>query len=119
MQYMLLLYDDPSAAPEPDSPEAAADFERWMAVTQEMADAGVMVGGEALLGAETATTVRVREGDTLLSDGPFAETKEHLGGYYILDVPDLDTACAWAAKLPNAPTGSIEVRPVMEIPAPT
>lgn len=118
MQYMLLLYDDPSAAPDPDSPQAAAEIERWMAVTQEMQDAGVMVGGEALLGAESATTLRVREGETLLSDGPFAETKEHLGGYYVLDVPDLDSACAWAAKLPNAPTGSIEIRPVMEIPAP-
>lgn len=117
MQYMLLLYDDPSAAPAPDSPEAAADFERWMAVTQEMQEAGVMVGGEALLGAETATTVRVREGDTLLSDGPFAETKEQLAGFYLVDADNLDEALKLAATIPPARVGSIEVRPIRTLKA--
>lgn len=117
MQYMLLIYSDPADRPAPDSPQALDAMGRWNAVTQDMAEAGVLVAGDPLTGVETATTVRVREDETLLSDGPFAETKEHLGGYYVLDVPDLDAACAWAARLPNAPYGSVEVRPVMEMPA--
>lgn len=116
MQYMLLIYSDPSAAPAPDSPEMAEEFGRWMAYSQEMAE--VTVSGAPLQPVPTATTVRVREDETLLSDGPFAETKEHLGGYYIIDVPDLDTALKWAAKAPHIGYGSVEVRPVMEIPAP-
>ena len=114
MQYMLLIYGDPAAAPAPDSPEAAAEFGRWMAYSQQMAE--VTVSGAPLEPVPTATTVRLRDAETLLSDGPFAETKEHLGGYYIIDVPDLDTALQWAAKAPNAHYGSIEVRPVMQIP---
>ncbi len=71
-------------------------------------------GGEALEPSTTATTVRVRDGETLLTDGPFAETKEVIGGYYILDCPDLDTAVHWAAQIPGAKTGSVEVRPIIE-----
>lgn len=114
MQYMLLIYGDPTAGPAPDSPEMAEEFGRWMQYSQEMAP--VTVSGAPLEPVPTATTVRRRDGETLLSDGPFAETKEHLGGYYIIDVPDLDTALQWAAKAPNAHYGSIEVRPVMQIP---
>ena len=77
--------------------------------------AGVIVSGEALEPSTTATTVRVRDGETLLTDGPFAETKEVIGGYYILDCPDLDTAVHWAAQIPGAKTGSIEVRPILEL----
>jgi hypothetical protein len=108
MRYMLLLYDNENSPP-PDGAEMAA----WFEVTEAMQKAGVYVGGEALHPTTSSTTVRVRGGDTVATDGPFAETKEQLGGYYVLDVPDLDAAVDWAAKLPNAPRGSIEDRPVM------
>ena len=72
-----------------------------------------MVAGDGLQGLETATTVRVRDGESLVTDGPFAETKEMLAGYYLIDVPDLDAALAWAAKIPSVGYGSVEVRPVM------
>jgi len=113
MQYMLLIYGDPSAAPDYASPEGQAEFAAWGAYTQAMLDAGVHSGGAALQPTPTATTVRVRDGETLTLDGPFAETKEVLGGFYLLDVPDLDAALAWAAKAPNLTYGSVEVRPVM------
>ncbi len=109
MKYMLLLYSDHTLSDE-------APMEEWMAYTQALAEAGQLIGGEPLHGVETATTVRVRNGDTLTTDGPFAETKEQLGGYYLIDVPDLDAALDWAAKVPLAPWGSVEVRPLMEIP---
>ena len=86
---------------------------RWFSYTQDLQDAGVMRAGEALQGADTATTVRVRDGQRLTSDGPFAETKEVLGGYYVIDVPDLDAALAWAERIPSVGYGSVEVRPVM------
>jgi hypothetical protein len=116
MKYMLLIYSDPAAAPDPSTPEGQEDFMAWMRVTQELAESGQLVSGDPLQGGETATTVRVRDGEQVLSDGPFAETKELLGGYYLIDVPDLDAATAWAAKMPNAVYGSVEVRPIMEIP---
>jgi len=111
MNYMLLIYGDPAEAP----PEAQSEeqMQRWFTYTQGLQDAGVMKGGDALEMPDTATTVRVRDGETLLTDGPFAETKEILGGYYIIDVPDLDAAIAWAAKMPNIAYGSVEVRPVV------
>jgi hypothetical protein len=113
MKYMLLLYV-PADVREHDDVRAAMDD--WFAYTQAVTDAGALVAVDALQGLDTATTVRVRQGETLTSDGPFAETKEMLGGYYVLDVPDLDAALEWAAKVPNAPYGSVEVRPLMEIP---
>ena len=116
MQYMLLIYADPTGAPAPDSPRRRRTSPRGCAISEEMAP--VTVSGAPLQGTETATTVRTNgTGEPVLSDGPFAETKEILGGYYIIDVPDLDTAAEWAAKLPNvARGGSTEVRPVMEFP---
>ena len=75
--------------------------------------AGVIVSGDALHPTHTATTVRVRDGERLLTDGPYAETREQLGGYYIVDVADIDEAISWAAKIPGASTGSVEVRPVV------
>jgi hypothetical protein len=110
-QYMLLIYSPVEGGPPPE--EAQAEFPRWMEYTQALQESGVMVAGDALQGAETAQTVRVRDGETVLTDGPFADTKELLGGYYILDVPDLDEALKWAAKMPNIAYGSVEVRPVM------
>lgn len=81
--------------------------------TQALIEAGIMVSGAGLQGVETATTVQMRDGERLLTDGPFADTKEHLIGFYVIDVPDLDTALEWAAKVPNVRTGSVEVRPVL------
>jgi hypothetical protein len=83
------------------------------AVTQEMNEKGVFVAGDGLHPTQTATTVRVREGDREVTDGPFAETKEQLGGFYVLDVKDLDEAIEWAAKIPGSQFGSVEIRPVM------
>jgi hypothetical protein len=107
MQYLLLIYIPTEDVPEP------ATHEQWMDFTRRLGASGAMVAGDALLGTETARTVRVREGEALVTDGPFAETKEMLGGYYLIDVPDLDEALRWAAQVPNAGYGSIEVRPVM------
>ena len=91
-------------------------MEAYFAFSEETAKHAVLVGGEPLQGIETATTVRVRDGKSLTTDGPFAETKEHFGGYYLLDCANLDEALKWAAKIPTAKHGSIEVRPIMEIP---
>ncbi|MEZ5379337.1 MAG: YciI family protein [Acidimicrobiales bacterium] len=117
MNYMLLLYSAADAGPKPGSPEQAAEMPQWLAYSQALVDAGVMVAGEPLHPVSTATTVRLRGGEVLTTDGPFAETKEQLGGYYIIDVPDLDAALDWAAKTPLTGYGSVEVRPIMEIPS--
>jgi hypothetical protein len=110
-QYMLLIYG-PDAAPDPE--QAAAEMPRWYQYTQELQDAGAMRAGEALHPTDSATTVRVRDGETQITDGPFAETKETLGGFYLIDVPDLDTALKYAAKMPNITYGTVEVRPVID-----
>jgi hypothetical protein len=112
MLHALLIYGDPADAPDDASPEGQRQFQHWMSYTQELAESGALKGGEALEPTQTATTVRVRAGETLLTDGPFAETKEVLGGFYLVDVPDLDAALEWAAKMPNIEYGSVEVRPV-------
>ena len=117
MQYMLLLYSADDAGPTPGSPEHAAEMQEWFAYTEALGKAGALVSGEPLQGKETATTVRIRDGETITTDGPFAETKEILGGYYLIDVDDLDSAMEWAAKIPLAPYGSVEVRPLMVLPA--
>ncbi len=114
MKYALLIYSDPQAGPAENSPEAQEEFGAWMRISEEISP--VTEAGEPLLPPTTATTVRVRDGERVLTDGPFAETKEVLGGFYIIDVADLDAAVDWAAKLPNVGYGSIEVRPVMEVP---
>ena len=116
MRYMLLLYSATDAGPTPGSDEFAAEMNEWFNYTNELTEAGAMLGGEPLQGIDTATTVQVRDGKTLTTDGPFAETKEVLGGFYMIDVPDLDAAREWAAKIPSAPYGSVEIRPIMEIP---
>jgi hypothetical protein len=117
-QYMLLIYVPAEGGPSPE--EQAAEGPRWYEYTEGLRKAGVHVAGDALHGRETATTVRVRDGETQVTDGPFAETKELLGGYYVIDVPDLDTALAHAARIPSVGRGSVEVRPVldMNMPAP-
>ncbi len=114
-KYAFLLYDDPANAHPMDSPEMAAEMQAWFAFTEELQTSGAMLGGEALEGTETATCVRVREGSTVTADGPFAETKEVLGGFYLVEADDLDAAIAWAEKIPSATYGSIEIRPVWEM----
>ena len=109
MRYLLLLYLDEKL--NDMSPEAMGE---WEAFTKEVTDAGVYEDGRALQPVSTATAVRVRDGETVTTDGPFAETKEQLGGFYLLNCKDLDEAIAYAAKIPSAPRGSIEVRPVVE-----
>ncbi len=113
MQYMCLIYSAESAGPAPQSPEMGEMMQRYGAFTQEVRENGVMKAGDPLQPISTATTVRVRDGATHTTDGPFAETKEQLGGYYILDCDNLDEAIEYAAKIPSAAFGSIEVRPVM------
>ena len=115
MRYALLIYTPP-ATTEPSPEEQAAVMDAYNAFTKAAVDAGVMRGGEALEDADTATTVRVRGGQTLVTDGPYAETKEQFGGYYLIEAPNLDEAIAWAARIPGAQQGAIEVRPIWEIP---
>ena len=113
MQYLLLIYtEEPTEAPSEDA--IAAEMAGYNAFTQRVRDDGVFKGGEALHPSSTATTVRVRDGQTVATDGPFAETKEVLGGYYLLDAPDLDAAIAYAALIPSASHGSIEIRPIVD-----
>jgi hypothetical protein len=115
MRYLLLIYAEPPQA-EPDPAQVQEEMGRYYAFTKEAIDRGFYKGGEALEQSNTATTVRVRNGQTLTTDGPFAETREELGGYYLLDCPDLDAAIEMAAKIPTAERGSIEIRPIWEVP---
>jgi hypothetical protein len=111
-QYLLLIYNP---AENRITPEQMREIgPRFDAYTQSLQDAGVWVGGDALEAPETATTVRERGGQTQFTDGPFAETKEYLAGYYMLDCPDLDTALDHASRMPNVSYGSVEVRPVWD-----
>jgi hypothetical protein len=114
-QYMLLILNPADRTPSPE--EMAAEMPRWSEYTQSLQDAGIMRAGDALHGADSATTVRVRDGETQITDGPFAETKEILGGYYVIECADLDTALKHAARMPNITYGSVEVRPVVDFSA--
>lgn len=116
MRYMLLIYG--CYRPEPGTPEYDAKIAAIAEFTKQCVDDGVFLAADPLHTADTATTVRVRDGDALITDGPFAETAEHLGGYFILDCADLDQAIGYAARCPFAAEGSVEVRPVLEIPIP-
>ena len=113
MKFMLILASDPDLEPDPTSPEFEAYMGEWFAYGEALIAAGIEFSGEALQGDDTATTVRVRDGERLVTDGPFIEAKEVLGGFYVIDVPDLDAALEWAAKIPNVTFGTVEVRPVM------
>jgi hypothetical protein len=121
VKYMLLIYTPPLAdAAGADTLCTPPAFEDWQLFDKAIRDAGVVVSGESLQDPMVATTVRVGNGgERTVTDGPFAETRELLGGYYVVDVPDLDAALDWAARCPGAKYGSkIEVRPVMEFEAP-
>ena len=113
MQYMLLIYGDPTARESLSDEERGQMLEAYGAFTQELRDSGAMVAGDALDSPQTATTVRVKNDETLTTDGPFAETKEQLGGYYLVEAGSLDEAIEWAAKIPAARYGSVEVRPIV------
>jgi hypothetical protein len=114
MEYVLMIYRAEGDEPKPGSPEFDEQLQGYGALTQEVQQAGVHKGGEALADVATATTVRVRDGKTVTTDGPFAETKEQLGGFYLLDCKDLDQAIEYAAKIPAARFGSVEIRPVIK-----
>jgi hypothetical protein len=111
MRYLCLIYNDETAMTPKEGAEMAPAYE---AFGKKATEAGVIRGGDALQPTAAATTVRVRDGKTTTVDGPFAETKEQLGGYYELDCKDLDEAIKWAAQIPGALNGSVEVRPIME-----
>jgi hypothetical protein len=112
MKYMLLLRFETGSGPAENTPEYDAEMARWGEVMGELAQAGSMVAAHGLDTEATATTVRIRDDEALVSDGPFAESKESFFSYIIIDVPDLDAALAWAKKMPNATYGSVEVRPL-------
>jgi hypothetical protein len=113
MRYLLLIYtEEPTEAPPADA--MAAETEGYDAFSKEIRDRGLFEAGEALHPTTSATTVRVRDGETVTTDGPFAETKEALGGFYLISAKDLDEAIELAAKIPGAKHGSIEVRPIFD-----
>jgi hypothetical protein len=115
MRYILLIYTAEPAGPVPED-QAMAQVEGYNAFTAHLRARGALEAGEALDSTSTATTVRVQDGKTLTTDGPFAETKEALGGFYLVEAADLDEAIAYAAMIPGAQHGAIEVRPIFEYP---
>ena len=114
MQYVLLIAVDDSDGTQLPADSEAELMAEYGTFTAALQSAGAMRGGARLRPSASATTLRVRDGEALITDGPFAETKEHLGGYYVIEAADLDEALAWAAKIPGARFGSVEVRPIWE-----
>ena len=119
MRYALLIYANEQAWASQTEDESQVQFQEYMAFTKDIVDRGMQQAGEALQPTSTATTVRVKDGETVTTDGPFAETKEQLGGFYIVECKDLDEAIEVAAKIPDARGGSIEVRPVLDTDMPS
>ena len=120
MRYAILIYDENSASPSPEPPDPSVFGEvmgAYNAYNDLLRGRGAYLAGEALQPVTTATTVRVKDGETMTTDGPFAETKEALGGFYLVEAKDLDEALEFAAACPGARFGSVEVRPVWEFPA--
>jgi hypothetical protein len=113
VRYLLLIYGEPPATPPTDE-EWAAMMPEYFAFTGWLRERGWFEGGEALQDVDTATTVSVQDGTRVVTDGPFAETKEVLGGYYLIDVPSLDDAIEAAARIPGARQGKVEIRPIAE-----
>ncbi|WP_435279688.1 YciI family protein [Streptomyces sp. 1222.5] len=111
MEYLVLIYRDESKDGEVDWAKLSQEYEEYAAA---VAQAGVMRGGKKLQPSATATTVAIRSGERLVTDGPFAEAREQLGGFFVLECQDLDEALDWAARCPGASHGTVEVRPVME-----
>ncbi len=117
MKYLLTIYNDESGYADATPDDIGRMMAAYEAFGRAATEAGVLLGGEGLAPSASATTVQVRDGDTVTSDGPFAETREQLAGYYLLDCRDLDEAIGWAARIPGALNGTIEVRPVMDYEA--
>jgi hypothetical protein len=115
MQYMLLIYDNEKSWSAMSEADSGKMMQEYGALTKSLLESKHLVHGAPLQPISTATSVRVREGKTLKTDGPFAETREQLGGYYLVEAKDLDEACAIAARIPSAKMGTIEVRPVMKM----
>jgi len=113
MQYLLLIYRSEAELDKISPADRAAVYGEYFKFTQEIKDSGNYVGGNPLKPTATATTVRVRDSKRVVTDGPFAEAKEQLGGYYLIEAKDLDQAISIAARIPGARFGSIEVRPIM------
>jgi hypothetical protein len=113
MQYMLLIYTEPGAWEAYSDEERNALYQEYFGLSNDLREQGKMVSANELQPTATATTVTVREGDTVVTDGPFAETKEALGGYYLIEAESLDEAIEWAARIPSARRGKVEVRPVV------
>lgn len=111
MRYLILIYDNEATAPQDE-----AELGKWFDYTNRLRESGCYLGGEALQPTSTATTVRKQGDKVLTTDGPFAETKEQLGGFYMVECKDLDEALKWAAEIPSVHRGSVEVRPIMEFP---
>jgi hypothetical protein len=114
MQYLLLIYENEKLAADMTEAQQGAIYREYMEFTEGIKKSKHWIGGEALQPINTATTVRVRDGKTVTTDGPFAETKEQLGGFYMIDAKDLDEARKIAARIPSVRSGSIEIRPIMK-----
>src|SRR4051794_25359155 len=112
MKYMLMIYESPEAFDARTGKDQGAFWGAWRAYADALRHAGVMAGGSGLEPPSTGTTVRLRDGERTVQDGPYADTKEQLGGFFIVDVPDLDAALDWAARSPAATDGLVEVRPI-------
>jgi hypothetical protein len=112
MKYMILIFSNEAAMQAATPAQRDEGHAAYMAYTEAMKKAGAWVGGERLQPTSTATTVRMANGKTEVLNGPYAETKEQLGGYYLIDVPDLDAALSWASRCPGASRGTLEVRPI-------
>ena len=112
MKYMLLLRYTPGVGPEEGTPEFDAEMAQWGELTRDLTESGALVAVHGLDTEETATTVRIADGEVIVTDGPFAETKESFFSYYLIDVADLDAALGWAKRMPCAAYGSVEVRPL-------
>ncbi|MBA3870492.1 MAG: YciI family protein [Anaerolineae bacterium] len=112
MKYMLLIYGNQTEVPNYSPEEFKAAAQVWQSLTVDMKNAGVLIDTNGLAPVSDATSVRVRNGKTIIADGPFAETHEQLGGFFLIDCKDLDEATSWAAKIPGAQWGTIEVRPL-------
>jgi hypothetical protein len=109
MRYLILIYENEATTPQDES-----EFQKWMEYTERLKGSGAYLGGEALQPTSTATTVRKKDGKVLTTDGPFAETKEQLGGFYMVDCKNLDEALKWASEIPSVGRGPVEVRPIMD-----
>ena len=117
MKYLLMIYGDERGFDQMSDDERKAVYEEYDAFANELAAKGQMVGGHELQSTSSATTVRIRDGERLVTDGPFAETKEQLGGYYLVEAADVDEAIEIASRIPGAQYGTIEVRPVQPVEA--